>query len=98
MGRMGWAAIAYLGCQLHKFGRSLIQISQKALPFFGYESVTAFRQAPSSQDMVYEAFLYYLPKSGKNSLPKSSYEFVTEKRQSFLRNLYVACRKTVTDS
>ena len=33
--------------------------------------------------MVYEVFLYYLPKSGKNSLPKSGYEFVTEKRQAF---------------
>ena len=44
--RGGGAAIAFLGRQLHKFGRSLIQISQKALPFFGYESVTAFRQAP----------------------------------------------------
>ena len=82
-GRGAESANASLGRPLHKFCKSVIQISQKALPFFGYESVTAFRQAPSSQNMVYEAFLYYLPKNGKNSLPKSGYEFVTEKRQAF---------------
>ena len=71
------------GVRFTNFAKSVIQISQKALPFFGYESVTAFRQAPSSQNMVYEAFLYYLPTNGKNSLPTSGYEFVTEKRQAF---------------
>ena len=70
-GGRGESANASLGRPLHKFCKSIIKISQKALPFFGYESVTAFRQAPSSQNMVYEAFLYYLPKNGKNSLPKS---------------------------